>query len=169
MDTKLRCCDMGISPLNLVPIFRILENDSRLREREAFLKAKYVSPKLATTVFTQRQIWEIRVVMGGIFYGTKYLFLLLLWGYQDRKWSLEEILPVKDILRSKFTWHIKQLTNNENHEILFWKPLIFLFSFINLALCLLQNICATMTLWSFLLLKLETCNLIREFKPHMEH
>lgn len=36
-------------------------------------------------------------------------------------------MPVKDILRSKFTWHITQLTNNDNHEILFWKALIFFF------------------------------------------
>lgn len=40
-------------------------------------------------------------------------------------------MPVKDILRSKFTWHVNQLTNNEKHQILFWKAQIFLFSFMN--------------------------------------
>lgn len=43
-------------------------------------------------------------------------------------------MPVKDILRSKFTWHINQLTNNEKHEILVWKVLIFLYFFIISAL-----------------------------------
>ena len=61
-----------------------LENDFHFREKLSE-KLKTFPKKLATTSFTQRQVWEIRIVMGGIFYGTKYLFLFRLWGYQDRK------------------------------------------------------------------------------------
>lgn len=148
LDIKLKVLWYGNIPPKPCPnFFRILENDSHLRGK-AFLKAKFISPNWLQLSSHTKTSLRYKLVMGGIFYGTKYLFLLLLWGYLDRKWSLEEILPVKDILRSKFTWHIKQLTNNRNHEILFWST-DFSFFLINLALCLLQNICATMTLWSF--------------------
>lgn len=56
-----------------------------LRERAAFWKAKNISKKLATTFFTQRQVWEIRIVMGGIFYGNKIFILVSLMRISRQK------------------------------------------------------------------------------------
>lgn len=114
---------------------------------------------MATTSFAQRQVRGTWGMMGGIFCGTKYLFLFHLWGYQDSKLSLEKIMPQKDILRSEFAWHINQCSNSENYEILFWEiryrflfpfPLsIWLFFFVS------QNIHAPITKWS---LKKQNCS-----------
>lgn len=77
---------MGLSFLPHTQFLGCLENDYFLREGEKLSGKLKTSPKnWLTTSFTQSQVWELQIVMGGISYGTKYLFLFHLWRYQERK------------------------------------------------------------------------------------